>query len=211
MVDRVEKRFDLKPERLIGDTAYGTAEMLGWMVDDKQIEPHAPVWEKGERDDGTFSRSDFVFDPTSDTYTCPAGKRLMRFRRKFKKPRTGITKANTIIYRASVHDCRSCSLKTQCCPNMTSRKVPRSVHEAARDVARAVSQTPAYRQSRNDRKKVEMLFAHMKRILKLDRLRLRGLTGANDEFLLTAIAQNLRRLVLWLSRGPPLPRVSVSA
>jgi hypothetical protein len=71
--------------------------------------------------------------------------------------------------------------------------VTRSVHEAAWNVARAVAPTPAYRQSRRQRKQVEMLFAHMKRILKVDRLRLRGLIGARDQCLLTATAQNLRR------------------
>ncbi len=202
MIDRVEERFGMKPDRLIGDTAYGTAEILGWMVDEKEIEPHVPLWDKGERDDGTFGRSDFVFDPDSDSYTCPGGKELKRNR---YKPRngTGITKANTIIYRSSVVECRSCPLKARCCPNTTSRKVTRSVHEAARDVVRRLRETAEYRQSRRDRKKVEMLFGHLKRILKLDRLRLRGMSGARDEFLLAATAQNLRRMAQWLSRDPP--------
>lgn len=203
MIDRVEARFALKPGRLIGDTAYGSAEILGWMVDEKAIEPHVPLWEKGERSDGTFSRSDFIFDPAADTYTCPGGKSLQRYRRKFKQQRTGVTKANTTIYRASQSDCQACALKARCCPNTPNRKVPRSVHEAARDVVRRISKTPEYQQSRKDRKKVEMLFAHMKRILKLDRLRLRGLTGAGDEFLLTATVQNLRRMAQWLATGPP--------
>ena len=89
-------------------------------------------------------------------------------------------------------------MKARCCPNTPMRKIARSVHEAARDVARAVARTNAYQQSRKDRKKVEMLFAHMKRIMKLDRLRLRGLSGAKDEFLLAATAQNLRRMAKWL-------------
>jgi len=72
--------------------------------------------------------------------------------------------------------------------------VLRSIHEDARDVARAVNATPDFEQSRRDRKKVEMLFAHLKRILKLDRLRLRGPSGAHDEFTLAATAQNLRKL-----------------
>src|ERR1700675_3670197 len=78
------------------------------------------------------------------------------------------------------------------------RKIARSVHESARDVARDIAETGGYKQSRKDRKKVEMLFAHLKRILKLDRLRLRGLSGASDEFLLAAVAQNLRRMAKWL-------------
>src|SRR4029077_20533434 len=58
MVNRVEKRFGIKPQRLIGDMAYGSAEMLGWMVEEKDIEPHVPLWDKTERADETFSRSD---------------------------------------------------------------------------------------------------------------------------------------------------------
>jgi hypothetical protein len=91
------------------------------------------------------------------------------------------------------------SMKARCCPNDRVRKIVRSVHESARDVARDIAKTDAYKQSRKDRKKVEMLFAHLKRILKLDRLRLRGLSGANDEFLLAAAAQNLRRMAKWLA------------
>jgi hypothetical protein len=107
-------------------------------------------------------------------------------------------------YSSSQHDCKACPLKEQCCPNTTKRKVTRSVHEAARDVAREVAKTPAYRRTRRQRKQVEMLFGHMKRILKVDRLRLRGLSGAQDEFLLTATAQNLRRMAKYLGTGPPV-------
>lgn len=86
-----------------------------------------------------------------------------------------------------------------------NRKIARSVHESSRDIARALANTDAYRKSRKDRKKVEMLFAHLKRILKLDRLRLRGRSGAQDEFLLVATAQNLRRMAKWLvPRAPNL-------
>lgn len=76
MIKRVEKRFNLKPKRLVGDTAYGAAPMLNWIVNDKQIAPHIPVWEKSQRDDGTFSRSDFRFDEQSSSYKCPGGKQL---------------------------------------------------------------------------------------------------------------------------------------
>jgi len=90
-------------------------------------------------------------------------------------------------------------LKQRCCPNTPHRKIPRSVYEDARDAARTVCASPVYEQSRKERKKVEMLFAHLKRILKLDRLRLRGLKGARDEFLMAATAQNLRRMTKWLA------------
>lgn len=81
-------------------------------------------------------------------------------------------------------------MKQRCCPNRPARKIRRSLHEDSRNVARELATTPQYKQSRRDRKKVEILFAH----LKLDRLRLRGLTGAHDEFLLAATAENLRRM-----------------
>jgi Transposase DDE domain len=194
MIDRVEGRFDLKPKRLIGDTAYGSAAMLGWLVDEKQIEPRIPVWDKSERDDGTFGRSDFTFDAATNRYTCPAGKTL--------KPSWRNKKKNPYRYSASQFDCQVGPLKTTCCPNVLSRKIVRSPFELARDVARALGKTDRYRQSRRDRKKVEVLFAHRKRILRADRLRLRGRTGARDEFLLTAIAQNLRRLAITFGSMP---------
>ncbi|HZL95339.1 MAG TPA: IS1182 family transposase [Vicinamibacterales bacterium] len=197
MLERVEERFGLKPERLIADTAYGTGPMLGWLVEQKEIEPHVPVWDKSERHDGTLSRADFTFDTGRDHYVCPAGKRLTSTGRA--------TSDGALLYRANKLDCESCSLKPRCCPNTPVRKIPRSIHETARDAARDLSQTDAYRQSRKDRKKVEMLFAHLKRILNLDRLRLRGRSGAQDEFLMAATAQNLRRMAKWLA--PEAPRV----
>ena len=199
MVDRVEDKFDMKPVRLVGDTAYGTATMLHWMVDEKYIEPHVPVWDKAQRDDGTLSRSDFQWNEEANEYRCPEGNALRSDWRQFKNLRSRITKAGTIIYRSSQFDCVTCPIKAQCCPNTPARKITRSRYEPARDVARAIAKTEAYQQSRKDRKKVEMLFAHLKRILKLDRLRLRGLSGAQDEFLLAATAQNLRRMAKWLT------------
>jgi transposase len=202
MVDRVEQRFQLKPSRLVGDTAYGTAPMLAWMVDQKGIEPHMPVWDKTARKDDTFPSSVFEWNARAEHYVCPAGHELRSEWRSFKTERTHITKADTILYRSSRSDCEPCSLKERCCPNTPVRKIARSVHEAARDVARNIAKTTAYPQSWCDRKKVEMLFAHLKRILKLDRLRLRGPSGAHDEFLLAATAQNLRRLAKWIGAKP---------
>jgi transposase len=203
MIDRVEQRFGLKPRRLVGDTAYGTAEMLSWMVNDKCIAPHVPVWDKTERKDGSLSVGDFVWDGPSDEYRCPQGFALRSERRNFKQPRDHVTKASTIIYRSSQHDCAGCAMKPNCCPNTPIRKIARSVHEDAREVGRAIAETPEYVQSKRQRKKVEMLFAHLKRILKLDRLRLRGLSGARDEFLLAATAQNLRRMAKRLMDAKP--------
>ena len=121
-----------------------------------------------------------------------------------KYPRDGLTKDGTMIYFARKHDCEACALKPKCCPNVPARKIARSVHEAARDKARAIAKTEAYAVSCRERKKVEMLFAHLKRILRLGRLRLRGPSGAKDEFLLAATAQNLRKLAKLIPLPAPI-------
>ena len=195
MLERTEERFGLKPERLAADTAYGAASMLNWLVEEKGIAPHIPVNDKSQRDDGTFSRSDFRYDPASDIYLCPGGKRL--------RTSGTVHDDKTLLYRASRRDCGICPLKPQCCPKEPSRKIPRDIHERARDVARSFVGSEGFEQSRRERKKIEMRFAHLKRILRLDRLRLRGPRGAQDEFVLAAIAQNLRRLAKLVARPPP--------
>ena len=158
--------------------------------------------DKSKREDGTFSREDFTFDKARDIYTCPAGKVLMT---------TGkIVNDDQLLYRASKLDCDVCPFKMRCCPKEPARKIPRSIHEDARDVARALAVSKAFEQSRSDRKRVEMLFAHLKRILRLGRLRLRGPRGAQDEFTLAAIAQNLRRLAKLVARPPPPAAAAVA-
>jgi transposase len=201
MIERVEQHFALKPQRLIGDTVYGAANMLHWLRHDKGIAPHIPVWERSARQDGTFESRDFLWDASANAYRCPGGHVLRSEWRTYSIPRTHITKADTIIYRASEKDCKQCPLKEQCCPNTSHRKIARSIHEDDRDAARRIMDTPLYQRSCCERKKVEVLFAHLKRILKLDRLRLRGPSGAHDEFLLAATAQNLRRLAKRVCSG----------
>jgi len=191
MIERTEARFGLKP----ADTAYGSAATLDWIVNKKGIAPHIPVWDRSKREDGTFSREDFTFDKARDIYTCPAGKVLTTTGR--------IVNVEQLLYRASKFDCDVCPFKMRCCPKEPARKIPRSIYEDARDAARALRKTEAFEQSCRDRKRVEMLFAHLKRILRLGRLRLRGPRGAQDEFTLAAIAQNLRRLGKFVARPPP--------
>jgi transposase len=198
MLDRVDRRFNLKPDRIAADVAYGTGEALGKIVA-RDIAPHIPVWDKSKRDDGTFSREDFSFDPDRDVYICPQGKTMRTTGRVFQ--------GNTLYYRASKLDCERCPLKQQCCPRSPARRISRDVNEHARDRARALMQTDDYRVSARQRKLIETGFGDLKRNLGLTRLRLRGLTGASDEFLLAATVQNLRRLAkaIW---PPPEPTAS---
>jgi hypothetical protein len=205
MIDRTQERFGLWPARLAADAAYGSAENLAWLVHERGIEPHVPVFDKSQRTDGTFSRDDFAYDHKRDCYICPAGKELRQRQKIYRMPRPFVDENGMTRYRASKLDCESCSLKPQCCPNAPARKILRSIHEGARDVARDIAATDAYVTSRRERKKVEMLFAHLKRILKLDRLRLRGPSGARDEFHLAAAAQNLRKLAKLIPAPAPIP------
>ena len=193
MIDRTETAFSLKPKRLTADTAYGTGKLLAWLLD-KDITPHIPVWERYERTDGMFSRRDFTYDAARDCYICPNGRQL----------RTSGTVHDGRVrnYLSHPADCRICKLK-QRCTRAPFRKIARDINEEARDHARALKATPEFEQSSDARKKVEMRFAHLKVHHRFERMRLRGLTGARDEFHLAAIAQNLKTLANHLWRPPP--------
>ena len=202
MIERTEQRFGIKPDRLAADTAYGSAANLNWVVNDKKIAPHIPVIDKSKREDGTFSREDFTFCKEGNVYICPAFNTLTT---------TGkVMNDDMVFYRASTLDCSACAFKSRCCPKEPARKILRSIYEEARDVARALAKTEAFERSCRERKHIEMLFAHLKRILHLGRLRLRGPRGAQFEFTLAATAQNLRRLAKLMARPPPMVTACVA-
>ena len=196
IVEQADQRLDRGLDVAAARIGLDSGPNLNWLVKDKDIAPHIPVIDKSKREDGTFSREDFRFDKERNVYICPAKKTLTT-------TGTVIDDGETLRYLASTSDCRGCPLKARCCPKTPFRRIPRSIYEEARDVARALAKTEAFEQSRRERKRVEMLFAHLKRILKLGRLRLRGPRGAQDEFTLAAIAQNLRRLAKLIVRPPP--------
>ncbi len=147
MIERTEERFGLKPERLVGDTAYGAAPMLNWLVEEKGIAPHIPVFDESKRDDGTFSRSDFRYDPTDDVYHCPGGKRL--------GTSGTVHEGKTLLYRASKLDCDVCPLKPQCCPKIhrarsraTSTNTPETLPVLLRTLKPSSSRDVSARRSR---------------------------------------------------------------
>lgn len=202
MIERTDERLGLKPSRLAADTAYGTGKFLGWLIG-AGITPQIPVWDRSTREDGTFSRADFTFDKERNVYVCPTGKLLTT---------TGSVGTDHVLrYLASKRDCETCPLKPQCCPKTPSRKVTRDINEDARDYARALMGTPEFDKSRDERKKVEMRFAHLKTHHRFERMRLRGLSGARDEFHLAAIVQNLKTLAKHLWRPPPTMPVACLA
>jgi len=196
MIERVGERFELKPKRVAGDVAYGTGAMLGWLVD-HGIEPHIPLWDQSEIAAGDkFSRADFVYDKDRNLYTCPGGKQLQT---------SGTAHDGTTLrYIAKRSDCGACPLKPRCTTGR-ERRVNRDVNQEARDYTQALMESEAYGNSSVERKKIEALFGETKHILGLTRLRLRGLSGARDEFLLAATVQNLKRLVARVAIPPPRP------
>ena len=127
MIERTDKRLGLKPKRRAADTAYGTGKFLGWLIG-AGITPYIPVWDKSTREDGTLSRSDFRWDKRRGVYICPNNKVL--------HTSGTVHEGRTLLYRASKLDCDVCALKARCCPKQLARKIPRDVHEEARDVAR---------------------------------------------------------------------------
>jgi hypothetical protein len=129
MLDRTAAQFDLTPLRLVGDGGYGSAEIVGWLVDERGIEPHVNLIDKAERTDGTLSRSDFAFDPERNLYVCPGGKELRKYHRAFAKPRGGLTKEGTM----RTHSRRG--LRSLCAPmsdDPSTDRLFRSVLEPSR-------------------------------------------------------------------------------
>ena len=118
----------------------------GWS--NRGIAPHIPIIDKSGRADGTFSRADFTYDPAADLYRCPGDKELKQYRRAFRTDHPDTPPDDTYRYRASKIDCDACALKPNCCPNGPARKVTRSIHEGAKDVARDIARTDAYVTSR---------------------------------------------------------------
>lgn len=201
MLLRTQARFGLTPQTLAADAAYGSGLMLGWLME-QRIEPHIPILDRERQTANTFTRADFTFDAAENVYICPAGKRLANL---------GLVRPDgSMPYRAATKDCRVCALKLKCTP-AAQRTVTRNVHEDARQHVRDMAETDAFRTSARLRKKVEMCFAHLKRNLNFRRMRLRGLSGARDEFLLAATVQNLRKLVRYLTCGPPSSGLSAAS
>lgn len=184
MMDRVEKQHGMKPRTLAADKLYGSGHFLSWLTE-RRVEPHIPVIERQAQVKGILTRDDFNYDAATDTFTCPEGKTLACF----------TVVADRRNYRARTEDCRGCPRRTQCTNNKEGRRLTRHTEQNVRDYVKALQDTEAFKASGRARKKVEMLFAHLKQQFRFRRLKLRGLSGATEECLLAATVQNLRRLI----------------
>ena len=185
MLERSRDRVGFAPASLAADKSYGTAPFLAWLLE-RNVTPFVPVLDRKGQTDGKLTRDEFAYDRARDCFVCPEGHNLIL---RSITPETGVKR-----YRPSASACRHCPRKPDCTDGST-RTLVRLVDEDARQSVRDLASTAAYAVARARRKKVEMLLAHLKRHLKLRRLRLRGLAGATEEFLLAATAQNLKRLV----------------
>jgi transposase len=185
MLDRVAKAHDMKPEVLAADKGYGTGPFLAWLQE-RNVPPHIPVLDRQRQTDGLLPREAFTFDAARNVFICPQGKIL--------KHRISIEATRIHIYRAKSTDCCACPIRQQC-TRAPQRTLSVPWDEAARQAAMAVQNTPEFQTSRRLRRKIEMLFGHMKKHFRFTRLKLRGLSGAAEEFLMMATVQNLRRLI----------------
>ncbi len=181
MLAHAADRFGFRPKRVAADTAYGSAAFLAFVLD-RGATPHVPVLERSGQTKGKFPRQAFRFDRERNCYICPAGKLLAH--RGFHE-RTGVHR-----YSASLTDCRACAYREQCTTD-ARRGVSRMDDEDARDLVRAEMQTDLFQRSMRLRRGVERAFADAKSKRGLARLHLRGIRGAEEEFLLAAAVANL--------------------
>jgi len=192
MVERVEK-LGIRAEELAADKAYGSGEFLAWLLA-RGVQPHIPVIDRRHQTDGHFTHDHFRYEPTENAYYCPEGKML-----SFKGRRRD---SHGYLYRSTEAQCMNCPQKKRCTSGPYRRLF---VHEqeSVRETVRALRGTPAYERSHRARYKIEALFAELKQRVGLGRVRLRRLWNVGEQFLLAATAQNLKRLVRFLTQPRP--------
>lgn len=190
MVKRLRERHGATPGVLTGDKAYGSGSFLAWL-EERKIEAHVPLIDRRHQTGDMLTQDAFTYDEASDTYTCPQGAVLKRY----------ASNEDIQRYRASQRDCGVCPLKASCTTSRM-RALCRSPYEEVRERVRARQGTPALRRSMRLRKAVEHLFGPIKHHDGLRRLRLRGLRGADEQFVLAATARNLRRMARWTGPSP---------
>ena len=194
LIERSRLRLGLDPQTLGGDTAYGYGAAVRRLWE-AGVTPHAPAPTQGQWNaQGIFRKEDFVYDRQHDELICPAGKRLHK--------RTVHARNRQTEYAARLTDCRDCSLKAQC-TRARYRVAHRHWDQDYLDRAQAARHTAGYRLSQRCRKRIEHLFAEAKEQMGLRRARRRGWANVTEQCLLTALAQNLKRIVAALAKLPP--------
>lgn len=181
LITRAKAKLGIAPVQLAADKAHGNGPLLGWLID-QDITPHVPVIDRTRQRDDFFTRDAFRYDRNANVYHCPNDK-LLTYR--------GTVQASQVrAYRSRPATCAACALKPRC-TKARQRAATRLVAEDARDQVRALSGTEASIRARQRRKRIERVFGHLKRNLNLRSLKLRGLNGAAEEFMMAAAAYNL--------------------
>jgi transposase len=191
-IRRIPFAFGIKPESLGADKGYSTGEFINALVKEK-VEPHIPIMDsRSQNDRGIYSIEQFSFDPSGNRFLCPSGKELKYW---------GIHKqSKQHVYRARAKDCKVCSRKAECTRDR-SRSLSYHIYEESINQARQINQTRAYRISQRMRKRIEELFGEAKEWMGLRRAKFRRRKFIREQVLMTAIAQNIKRMVKLLSKG----------
>jgi transposase len=195
MLEQVKERFGVCPEGVGADKAYGSGEFLAWLLE-RNIQPYIPVIDRRHQTHRHFTRDQFQYDSAENAFRCPQGQAL-RYRGMCRQ-------GQGYIYQTTESQCRGCPVKNRC-TNGATRRIFVHWHEPARQRARELAQTPAYDWSKRERNKIEALFSELKLRVGLRRLRLRRLWNVSEQFYLAATAQNLKRLVRFLSQQKSVP------
>ncbi len=197
MLAQVKERFGICPESVGADKAYGSGEFLAWLLE-RNIQPYIPVIDRRHQTHRHFTRDQFQYNSAENAFRCPQGQTLHysgMYRQK-----------QGYIYQTTESQCRGCPVKNRCTSGAI-RRIFVHWHEPARQRARELAQTPAYACAKRERNKIEALFSELKLRVGLRRLRLRRLWNVSEQFYLAATAQNLKRLVRFLSQqgSAPIP------
>jgi len=196
MIARFAEWQGREPTSLAADATYGNGEFLQWLME-RGITPYMRTRDSALRKNSPLYGPDrFTFLPESNSYRCPAGQQLNYGGRSARN--------RTYIYIGTRKRCGACSQKAQCTKGPI-RYLAIHMHEPARQRARDLANTPSFANAQRERKKVEALFAELKNQIGLRRLRLRRLKFVREQFFLAAAAQNIKRLVRFLSQGPQPP------
>jgi transposase len=197
MITRFTQWQGRKPESVAADTTYGNGEFLQWLAD-RSITPYMRTRDSALRKNNPgYGPERFTYQPESNSYRCPAGEELNY---------VGLNVRNRAhAYIGSAKRCGACSQKAHCTTGRY-KYLAIHIHESVRQRARELAQTPEFAKAQRQRKKVEALFAELKNHIGLRRLRLRRMKFAREQFWLAATAQNIKRLVRFLSPpSVPLP------
>src|SRR5216684_1095221 len=201
MLTRFAQSQGRKPESVGADTTYGNGEFLHWLAE-REITPYMRTRESAKRKNSPFyGPESFTYQPESNSYRCPAGEQLNY---------VGLNVRNRAhAYIGSAKRCGACSQKPQCTSGQY-KYLAIHMHEPARQHARDLADTPAFASAQRERKKMEAMFAELKNVIGLRRLRLRRMKFVREQFFLAAVAQNVKRLVRFLS-PPTNPVLSLPA